>query len=67
MKIRDLAKLENISWKNWLRNLDLLRRIATLIFKRYSFLGQKNLGVKESSTRQVRGNILRIILGPGIV
>lgn len=49
------------------RNLDLLGKTATFASKIRSFLGQKNLGVKEHSKRQVKGSILRIIVVPGIL
>lgn len=53
LKIEFWVKLENISWKRRLRNLDMLGKIATFISKIF-FTGAKNLGVKEGSNRQVK-------------
>lgn len=64
MKIRALAK--KYFMKELARNLDLLGRTATLVSEVF-FSRAKNLGVKEDSKRQVKGNILRIGLVPGIV
>lgn len=63
-KIRALAKLENVSWKSWLRIWTCWR--DSHIWERF-FSRAKSLGVKEDSKSWVKGNNLRMILVPGIV
>lgn len=66
LKIRVLAKLENILWKSWMGICTWWRRQPHLCLRNI-ILGTKSLSVKEVSKMWVRGNILRIILIAGII